>query len=207
AITFTVEHLSLFLVAYDAAAAAWENPFSDVKESDWFYGDVEYAHTNGLFAGTSATSFSPNALMTRGMLVTVLGRLHGVDQSAYATSGFGDVAAGRYYTAYVEWAKENGIVMGTGSSFAPDAEITRQDLAAIVTRYIDFADKHFPVTLQYTIFADETAIADYAKNAVQTLSGGGILTGKPGNSFDPRGSATRAEVAAVLHRFIEKTNN
>ena len=188
-------------------ADAWENPFDDVRESDWFYGDVEYAHANGLFAGTSATTFGPNAVMTRGMLVTVLGRLYGADQDAHATGGFGDVAAGQYYTAYVEWAKENGIVTGTGSGFAPNAAITRQDLAVIVARYAEFADENFPVTLQYTIFADESDIADYAKNAVQTLYNGGVLNGKSGNNFDPRGSATRAELAAVLHRFIEKTSN
>jgi hypothetical protein len=104
----------------------------------------------------------------------------------------------------VEWAKQNGIVSGVGGNrFSPDAEITRQDLAVVITRYADFAEKQFPVTLQYAVFTDETDIAEYAKSAVQTLYCGGIVSGKPNNLFDPRGSATRAEVATVFHRFME----
>ncbi|MDR1616479.1 MAG: S-layer homology domain-containing protein, partial [Syntrophomonadaceae bacterium] len=102
------------------------------------------------------------------------------------------------------------IVSGIGDNkFAPDAEITRQDLAAIITRYAEYANKQFPATRQFVTFADDAQIADYAKNDVQTLYNGGIISGKPnlspegGNVFDPRGSATRAEVAAMLHRFIE----
>ncbi|MDR2156335.1 MAG: S-layer homology domain-containing protein, partial [Clostridiales Family XIII bacterium] len=180
---FTADHLSLYAVGYDPA---WENPFSDVKESDWFYGDVEFVHVNGLFSGTSATTFAPNARMTRGMLVTVLGRLHGAETGARSAISFSDVAADKYYADYVAWAKDAGIVDGTGGGkFAPDAEISRQDMAVILSRYVDFAKKNFPVTLQYSIFADESAIADYAKNAVQTMYSGGILNGKPENKFDP----------------------
>jgi hypothetical protein len=192
----------------DAApeTAEWVNPFTDVKESDWFYGDVRYVHENGLFAGTSATTFSPGTPMTRGMIVTVLGRLYGTDTEAYASSGFDDVTPGKYYTPYVEWAKQNGIVSGVGGNrFSPDAEITRQDLAVIITRYADFAEKQFPVTLQYAVFTDEADIAEYAKSAVQTLYCGSIVSGKPNNLFDPKGNATRAEVAAILHRFTDRT--
>jgi uncharacterized repeat protein (TIGR02543 family) len=183
------------------------NPFTDVKEGDWFYEDVVYAYTHALMNGTSDTAFSPGTPMTRGMLVTVLGRLHGADASAAAAeSAFSDVKAGQYYAPYVAWAKENGLVNGVSAGkFAPDAEITRQDLATLITRYADFAGKQFPVTLQYTAFADEDKIADYARSAVKTLYGGGIVSGKQNNIFDPKGKATRAEVAAVLHRFIEKT--
>jgi hypothetical protein len=165
---------------------------------------VEYAVTNNLFTGTSANAFSPNATMTRAMLVTVLGRLANADAGVYAASGFDDVAAGQYYTAYVAWAKENGIVNGTGDDkFSPNAEITRQDLATLLLRYSEFSGKQFPVTLQYARFSDEARISDYAKAAVETLYRGGIVSGKPGNVFDPGGSATRAETAAVLHRFAE----
>jgi hypothetical protein len=193
----------------DGLRIYFDNPFTDVKESDWFYENVVYVYTNALMNGTSADKFSPGAPMTRGMLVTVLGRLHGADASAAdAESGFSDVKASQYYAPYVAWAKENGIVNGVGDGrFAPDAEITRQDLATLITRYADFAGKEFPVTLQYAAFADEDNIADYAKNAVQTLYGGGIVSGKPNNIFDPKGKATRAEVAAMLQRFAEKTAN
>jgi hypothetical protein len=182
----------------------WVNPFIDVKESDWFYSDVRYVNIKGLFNGTSATTFSPNAPMTRGMVVTVLGRLYGADTSIYASSDFDDVESGKYYTPYVEWARRRGIVLGIGGNkFNPDGELTRQDLAVIITRYADFARKQFPVTLQYAAFADDADIAEYAKPSVQTLYCSGIVGGKPGNLFDPKGSATRAEVAAILNRFIE----
>ncbi|MDR1205150.1 MAG: S-layer homology domain-containing protein, partial [Peptococcaceae bacterium] len=188
-------------------SAAWVNPFTDVNTSDWFYSEIEYAYTHGLFAGTSADAFSPNTPMTRGMIVTVLARLYGADVKEYTVSGFDDVAAGKYYTPYVEWAKQNGVVNGVGDNkFAPDAEITRQDLAVIITNYARFANKQFPVTLQYQIFADEADIAEYAKSAVQTLYCGNIIGGKPNNIFDPKGSATRAEVAAILHRFVVNTS-
>jgi hypothetical protein len=182
----------------------WNNMFTDVRSSDWFYNDVRYVQENQLFAGTSADTFSPNIPMTRGMIVTVLGRLYGADAGAYAPSGFEDVEAGQYYAPYIEWAKRSGIVSGVGDNrFAPDATITRQDLAVIVTNYAKFAGKQFPVTLQYQTFADESGIAGYAKNAVQTLYGGVIISGKGNNLFDPQGPATRAEVASMLHRFIE----
>ena len=184
------------------ASILWINPFADVNASDWFFDDVEYVVTKGLFNGTSAATFNPNASMTRGMLVTVLGRLADADVSAYTVGGFGDVQAGQYYAAYAEWAKENGIANGVGGgNFAPGAEITRQDLAVLLSRYAEFAGEQFPVTLQYATFADDDLIADYARIAVERLYCGGIVSGKPDNAFDPRGNATRAEVAAMLQRF------
>jgi hypothetical protein len=189
--------------AQNAAAAG--NPFGDVNESDWFYGDVVYVCENGLMEGTSPTTFSPKSTMTRGMLVTVLGRFCGADEDGYAASGFGDVPAGQYYTAYVAWAEENGIVSGTGRGFAPDAAISRQDLATILVRCADFADRELPAARANIAFTDAARTADYAREAVAALSGAGIVNGKPGARFDPRGTATRAEVAAMLHRFIEAT--
>jgi hypothetical protein len=138
------------------------------------------------------------------MLVTVLHRLSG-GRATEGGSAFSDVDESAYYAKAIAWAETNGLVSGVGNGlFAPDAAILRQDLAALIMRYANFAAKQFPMTLQYAPFADEAEIADYAKNAVQTLYNGGIISGKPGNVFDPRDSATRAEVAAILHRFINK---
>jgi hypothetical protein len=192
----------------EGGGASWaDNPFTDVNPSDWFYTDVEFVVKSGLFNGVSASSFSPRSPMTRGMIVTVLGRLYGADASAYTDSEFSDVAAGQYYTAYVEWAKENGIVNGVGDNlFAPNANVTRQDFAVILLRYADFAKKQFPTTQQFNTFADDDQIADYAKNAIQTLHNGGIINGVGNNVINPKGSATRAEVAAMLHRFITAAN-
>jgi hypothetical protein len=185
-VTFTLNHLSLYVLAQDTA---WKNPFTDVKVGDWFYGDVEYAAVNGLFNGTSPTTFSPNAAMTRAMLVTVLARLDGVDTDGGAT----------WYTKALEWGVENGITDGTN----PESNITREQLATMIVRYADYAGKTFPLKLTYAEFADDDSISGYAKTAVQTLFIGGIINGKPGNLFDPKGDATRAEVAAILHRFAD----
>jgi uncharacterized repeat protein (TIGR02543 family) len=183
---------------------AWTNPFADVKESDWFYGDVQYAYLNGLFNGTSATTFSPQMPMTRGMLVTVLGRLAGVDVSKYTASSFDDVATDQYYAAYVEWAKENGIVAGIGDNlFAPDADITRQDMAVILYRYAQFMDIDLPKKKELLPFADDADVASYAEEALYAMQEAGIISGKPGNLADPKGKTMRAEVAAMLHRFAE----
>jgi hypothetical protein len=205
-VRFTTSHLSTYAIGYDAAAAElWANPFADVKESDWFYGDVRFAVSGGLFSGASAAAFSPNEPMTRGMLATVLGRLENISVGDAAPGvPFTDVAAERYYAPYIAWAAENGLVSGVGDNrFAPDAVITRQDMAVILARYAEFAELQFPVTLQYAGFEDDGEIADYAKNAVQILFCGGIVNGKPGDRFDPRGGATRVEVAATLHRFVD----
>jgi hypothetical protein len=198
-------HFSYYAVGPDDEAA-WENPFADVSESDWFYGDIEYAVTSGLFTGSSANAFDPNGTMTRAMLVTVLGRFAGAnaDSETDSVGGFVDVPAGQYYTPYAVWAKEEGITDGTGNNkFSPDAAITRQDLATLLLRYANTTGKQFPVTLQYAPFADENQISDYARTAAETLYCGNIITGKPNNLFDPRGNATRAEVAAVMRRFAE----
>jgi hypothetical protein len=214
-VVFTTDHLSLFMTGYDPAAAsaaaapvaadAWVNPFGDVNEGDWFYGDVAYVHKNALFGGAGPGVFSPNLPVSRAMLATVLGRAAGADVSEYANAAsFGDVPAGRYYTPYVEWARANAIVGGTGGgAFAPDDPVSRQDLAVMLTNYARYTGRPLPVQQAYSGFADAADIAGYASPAVEAVCRAGIVGGKPGNLFDPRGAATRAEAAAILRRFIE----
>jgi hypothetical protein len=184
-----------------------QNPFADITESDWFYADVEYVYANNLMTGVSATTFSPNTPMTRAMIVTVLSRLavgDGVlDVPNPDTTDFTDVPPGQWYTDAVAWAAGVGIVSGVGGNrFAPDAEITRQDLAVLLARYADVMDIVLPATRAAAAFVDGGDVADYAKDAAAMLYGAGVVGGKPGGLFDPRGDATRAEVAAMLHRFI-----
>jgi hypothetical protein len=182
--------------------AVWQNPFGDVREGDWFYHNVEYAYVNGLFSGTGATTFSPGAPMTRGMLVTVLGRMSGADVSDYASS-FEDVVDSAYYAKYTEWARQKGIVSGVGgNSFAPDAIITRQDMAVMLTRYAAAMGLEAPAVNAGAAFADANSIAAYAKDAAMAMQKAGIISGKPGGMFDPKAGATRAEVSAMLHRFL-----
>jgi hypothetical protein len=206
----------------DASDSAWDNPFGDVSESDWFYDDALYVTENGLMNGTSATSFSPQTPMTRAMLVTVLFRLAAPARGPNTTD-FIDVPLGLWYSDAVAWASGNGLVSGVGDGgFAPGEDVTRQDLATIITRYADFAGLSIPALRPVPTFADDALTADYARDALRALATGGILNGKPassivsdsehqlspqgGNIFDPAGRATRAEAAAILHRFIETTN-
>jgi hypothetical protein len=130
--------------------------------------------------------------------------MQGISPAIVHNNPFSDVPADAYYRTALEWAAANGIISGIGGGlFAPDANITRQDLALNLMRYAAFANIQIPVTRQYTAFADEDKIAPYAKEAVEALYCGGIVSGKPGGLFDPQGSATRAKVAATLHRFLE----
>ena len=182
----------------------WVNPFTDVFEGDWFYDDVKFVHQNGLFAGTSANTFSPQMPMTRGMVVTVLGRLAVIDIADYSGVSFDDVDTAQWYAPYVKWAAELGIVSGVGNNnYAPDANISRQDLAVILYNYAVKMGITLPETETATDFDDNSDIADYAAAAVTAMQKAGIINGKPGNLFDPTGIATRAEVAAMLHRFVE----
>jgi hypothetical protein len=182
------------------------NPFDDVKTADWFYDNVMYVYARGLMNGTAADKFSPQAPTTRGMIVTVLYRTAGEPDIAGLAGPFDDVAAGLYYSDAVKWGAENAVILGYGDgSFGPNDDITREQLATILYRYEQFSGKTPPSAGPNQAFADETGISDYAKNAVSALVAQGIVTGKPNNIFDPKGKATRAEVAAMLHRFSEAT--
>lgn len=182
------------------------NPFKDVASDAWYYGDVAYVFQNGLMFGTATDLFSPDAPLTRGMVVTILYRHAGEENVANLANPFSDVAADTWYADAVKWAAENGIVTGVGGGlFAPNANITRQDMAAILARYLEYMDLSIPVTQEYVLFADEAAISDYAKNAIQLLHKLGIINGVGNNTIDPKGTATRAQAAAMLHRFIVAT--
>jgi hypothetical protein len=190
-------------------AAAWQNPFADVKDGDWYYDDVKYVYENGLFEGTGQTAFSPDTTMTRAMLVTVLYRLahQGTQDGTTIENPFTDVPENAWYTGAVVWAYEKGIVSGVGDSrFAPEANVTREQTATLLYSYAQYAGITLPETTAYTAFADDAGTASYAKDAVAALVKAGIISGKPDNLFDPKGSATRAEVAAVLHRFAVAAN-
>ena len=181
-----------------------ENPFIDVKSGDWFYGDVMFAYTHGLFSGTGATTFSPNDTMTRGMLVTVLARMDGADLSGYTGSRFDDVEMGQYYTAPIEWAAENLIVSGVGEgNFAPGAPITREQFVTILYRYAKFMGIDAGKTTDLANFTDSSDVSEWAQEAMRWACGAGIVSGKPGDMLDPQGNATRAEAATILRRFVE----
>lgn len=179
-------------------------PFTDVQEGDWFYSDVRYMWDNFLMNGTSATLFSPNLALTRAMVVTVLYRQAGLPAVTDLSVTFPDVAAGQWYTDAVKWAADKKIVLGyPDGRFAPQDNITREQLAAILRRYQTFTGKTPPDTVAGRVFTDSNSISGFAKDAVAALVKQDIIRGKPDGTFDPRGSATRAEFAAMLHRYLE----
>ena len=177
-------------------------PFIDVLENNWFYPDVFYMWQNGLMNGTSETTFDPGGKLTRGMVVTVLWRMEGSPNVDDLEMPFSDVPNTWYYDA-VKWAVKNGIVTGyPDDTYCPDNIIYRQDLALIICRYAAFAESELTASREYAVFNDNSEISAYAKDAVETLYKSGIINGKPDNLFDPKGSATRADFAAMLHRFL-----
>ena len=180
------------------------NPFTDVSEKDWFYGDVMFVYENGLMLGTSKTLFSPHGTATRGMMATILWRMEG-SPAPKGKNSFTDVEAGKWYADAITWTAENGIFAGYGKDkFGPDDPITREQLAAIFYRYADYKGYDLTVKGNLDTFKDADKITDYAKTAMQWAVGSGLMKGKSGNLLDPQGTATRAEIAAMLHRFIEK---
>ncbi len=196
---FSTNHFSIYGVGYKEDAPA----FTDIA-SHWAKEDIEFVISNGLFSGTSATTFSPNTAMTRGMFVTVLGRLADADVSNYNKSSFSDVNTDAYYMGYIEWASKNSIVKGTGNGkFAPDQSITREQMVVIMQNYAKVDGFTMPKVHGENTFADSSRISVYAKDAVKQMQMAGVISGKSCNLFDPQGTATRAEVAAVLRRFTE----
>ena len=180
------------------------NPFTDISEKDWFYGDVMFVYENGLMLGTSKTLFSPHGTAMRGMMATILWRMEG-SPVPKGKNSFTDVEAGKWYADAITWTAENGIFAGySKDKFGPDDPITREQLAAIFYRYADYKGYDLTVKGDLDKFKDADKITDYAKTAMQWAVGSGLVKGKSGNLLDPQGTATRAEIAAMLHRFIEK---
>ena len=180
------------------------NPFTDVSEKDWFYNDAMFVYKNGLMLGTSKTLFSPHGTVTRGMMATILWRMEG-SLAPKDENSFTDVEAGRWYADAITWTTENGIFAGySKDKFGPDDPITREQLTAIFYRYADYKGYKLTITENLDKFEDADKIMDYAKMVMQWAVGNGLIKGKSENLLDPQGTATRAEISAMLHRFIEK---
>lgn len=179
-------------------------PFADVPSGSWYYDDVAYVYDTGLMTGLTATAFGPNLSTTRGMIVTILWRMEN-EHAAKHGCPFADVRRGSYYEQAIAWASENGIVTGfDASTFAPDRAITREQLAAILFRFAAYRGMD-AVTLRENLssFQDQAAISAYAVSALNWAVGEGLMQGT-GDKLEPTGSATRAQVAAMLRRFIQR---
>lgn len=187
--------------------ARWETtglPYQDISRDAWYFEAVSEATDRGLFQGTSETTFEPESTMNRAMLATVIYRMAGSPAGA-AKAPFTDVAAADWFADAVAWAYENGVVKGmSATSFAPLQEITREQLAVMLLRYADLCGYDISARASLKDFADAAKVSDYAADAMQWAVANGILNGTDGKRLDPAGSATRAQCAAMLVRFLDK---
>ncbi len=180
------------------------NPFTDVKDTDWFYEDVLFVYENGIMLGTSDTTFSPNGTATRGMMATVLWRMEGSPKPS-GKNPFTDVPDSEYYADAITWANEQGIFVGYGGGlFGPNDPITREQLATIFYRYAEYKGYDLTPADSLNRFTDKGEIADWAQYAVKWAVGSGLMFGTTDTTFAPKTTATRAQIAAMIHRFIEK---
>lgn len=189
----------------EPTAPEWKNPFTDVSKNDWFFESVKYANEKGLMGGTTNTTFAPNEPLTRSMLVAILYRAKG-EPAVNKSIPFGDVDTNAYYANAVIWAQQNGIVNGvTENDFAPDSNITREQIAAIMFRYAKYKGYDVSVGESTNIlsYTDAESISEYAISAMQYAFGSGLMKGKTETTINPLDFATRAEIAAILQRFIE----
>lgn len=183
-------------------------PFTDIEEGRWYYEGVRYAYSNGYFNGITDTTFGPDESMTRAMLVTVLYRMEGSPTLSATTSAFTDLRAGSYYEKAVVWAATNKIVNGVSdTTFEPESNVTREQLAAILYRYAQYKNYPTPSTGSLSAFPDASAVSAYAQTAILWAVSNGVMNGSLEGSatlLQPKGNATRAQVATVLQRFDEK---
>jgi hypothetical protein len=181
-------------------------PFVDIYPGHWFAHYVMSVYSNNLMSGTSTSPmiFNPNVMLTRDTFVTSLYRHAGESDVSEFANPFTDVSENMRYTDAIKWAAHHGIVQGVGGGrFAPGENITREQIAVIVQRYTNTAGHILPDIHNASDFADQGDISDWAAEAVEEIKNAGIIFGRPGNLFDPHGNVTRAEAAAILHRFTE----
>lgn len=177
-------------------------PFADSRVSDWFNDDVNYVYGKGIMNGTTATTFAPNASITRGQIVTMLYRMAG-SPAVTAAAGYTDVAADQYYANAVAWAAENKIVSGyADGTFKPNAAITREQMASMLYNFAKLQGKDVSKAANINAFADASAVSAYAVDAMKWACGEGLISGS-NNQLAAKNSASRAQAAAILHRFAE----
>ena len=179
-----------------------DNPFEDVSDTDWYYDAVRYVKESGLMQGVSDTSFAPQSNITRGMFVTALYRLEGEPQSQEGSVRFLDVRQSAYYADAVAWASSMGIINGISSTFfAPDRTLTREQMATMIHRYYIYKGEVSSVRTTGN-YADYDQISEYAREAVDFCREAGLMTGMENNSFVPKNSSTRAQMAVLLQRML-----
>ncbi len=208
--TFTMPSGDVAVTATFAEDPNWEEPedpatdvseiFTDVPANHWAQAAIQYVYDNGLMTGVSDTAFAPEATTTRAMIVSMLARMENVTSAADA--GFTDVATDDWYATAVNWAAANGIVSGiSDDTFAPNDPITREQLAAMLMNYAQWKGQDTSARADLSGYTD--APSTWASEAVQWAVAEGLLAGVTDDQLQPQGQATRAQVAAILERFLE----
>ena len=204
-VTFVVDHFSKYIIGYDDLVG-WVNPFTDVKSSAWYYNAVAFVNMNGLMNGQTDTTFGSEIAMTRSMFVTILGRMEGVDATMYINKNtFSDVKNDQYYTPYIAWASDKGIVSGVGGdNFAPNAAVTREQMAVVMTNYMKFKDQgpkdEWAIQLTYK---DLDKVSSWADEGVMFMTMKDLMKGMGNDAngnplFAPKSTSTRAQTAQVM---------
>lgn len=177
--------------------------FNDVDSDRWYKEYVDYVVTNNIFNGMSETDFEPNTAMTRAMFVQVLANLEGVDtENRDVDTVFSDVPSGKWYAPSVKWANENGIVDGVSrTTFEPNAGVTREQMCVLLVRFANYKGLTLNEAVAPKVFSDDANLSNYAKDAVYACQRAGIVSGMTETTFDPKGSATRAQVAKIYTVF------
>ena len=185
----------------------WNLPFRDVSERDWFYSDVAYVYANGYMEGISSTKFAPNQNTTRAQIVTILWRLTG-EPRPMKSNKFTDVSSKAYYDTAVSWAVEAGVVNGFDArTFKPNDYVTREQLAAILYRYAEYMNLSTRGASNLSNYNDYYKIGSWARDAMAWANYHGLINGVSYSRIDPKGYATRAQIAAILHRFAVEFGN
>ena len=196
--------LAIVLVCILGTSALAAANFSDVRPGMWFYDAVQYCVDNGMVNGTSATTFSPETSMTRAQFITILGRMEHVDAGRYINNGrFSDVKPGDYFSPYVTWAASKGLATGTSLTiFAPDGQLTREQMATFVARYLTAKNVQLSAPdMPTAYFKDAARVSGWAQESVELLPQYGLLRGDTDGNVNPGEVLTRAEGATVLTRL------
>ena len=190
-VSFKTTHFSNYVIGYNKVS------FTDV--SGWYQDYVSYLSARGIINGKGEGEFAPLANITRAEFAQILANMSGADLSTYNKASFSDVSTSDWYCNAVEWAYENGVVLGNNGNYNPNSNITRQDMAVMISRYSSkIANYTLPETALAVAFSDQSSISSYASDAVSAMQKAGIISGKGGNIFDPTANATRAETSKMI---------
>lgn len=178
--------------------------YRDVNPNAWYHGAVDYVISKGIMDGVSAVRFAPNATLTRGMVVTILGRTAGIDTAAYTGTSFRDVKGTEWFAPYVQWAGKTGLVNGyPDGSFQPNRAVTRQEMVAMLYRFWLSAGNTYAGGSAIDGFRDGASVSAFAKDAMNWAVGSGLVNGVSADTLSPRGRATRAQFAKIMMIYLE----